>query len=294
MTLNLKNDIGLGELENAKAITNFNTGNKSQEISHDEVNTKLNETLNEFIKISKAGNKMASVLYEEINGPLLELRDIIITNIEELNNLLAFKDLSSIFDSTLAVNQLEKLPYSFVVAAENLYNNLSKIYNDVPYTINDMKKQFKADVSKFLVDSHELLNNIFQNLLEVTNALSSKKSKIAEIASYYFNNTDTSYVKDIQQAKEILDTYYIEEINQKEKSIDTILNSFPERTLIEPLKNIRSSLENINEKLDNGELLINFASIEDYKNTIKNIYNSNNKVDEIIENSPRRAHSSPP
>ena len=65
MDLNFKNDLGLGKLENAKAITNFNTGEKTQELSHYEENTKLNETLNEFITLSKAGNKMASVIYEQ-------------------------------------------------------------------------------------------------------------------------------------------------------------------------------------------------------------------------------------
>ena len=121
MDLNFKNDIGLGKLENAKAITNFNTGEQTQELSHYEENTKLNETLNEFITLSKAGNKMASVLYEQLNDLLLNIRDIIINNINELNNLLAYKDLSAIFDSTLAVNGLEKLPYKFIVVSENLF-----------------------------------------------------------------------------------------------------------------------------------------------------------------------------
>ena len=284
MTLNMKNDIGLGKLEKAKAITNFNTGNKSQELSHDETNTKLNETLNKFISLSKAGNKMASTLYEELNGPLLDLRDNIITNIEELNNLLAFKDLSSIFDSTLAINGLEKLQYSFVTAAENLYKELTDLNTDVSYVINNMRNKLKSDVSDFLTKSHELLFNIFENLTEATNSLSSKKSRIAEISSYYLNDTDTSYVEVIKQAKEIMDTYYIKEKEHIEPLVDEMLNSFPETTFIEPLKNIQSSLDKISSKLDNGELLINLASNDDYKKTINNLYNSKIKVDEIIEN----------
>ena len=284
MTLNMKNDIGLGELENAKAITNFNTGNKSQELSHDETNTRLNETLNKFISLSKAGNKMASTLYEQLNGPLLDLRDNIISNIEELNNLLAFKDLSQIFDSSLAINDLEKLQYSFVTAAENLYKDLTNLNTDVPYVINNMRNKLKSDVSNFLIESHELLFNIFENLTQVTNSLSSTKSRIAEISSYYLNDTDTSYVEVIKQAKEIMDTYYIKEKEFIEPLIDDMLNSFPETTFIEPLKNIQSSLDKICSKLDSGELLINLASNDDYKKTINNLYNSKIKVDEIITN----------
>ena len=281
MTLNIKND--LGSLGSAKAITNYNTGEKSQELSTKEIYTKLNETLNEFITISKAGNKMASVLFGQLNDPLLNLRDIIINNINELNNLLAFKDLSSIFDSTLAVNSLERLSYKFVAAAENLYNDLNELNNDILYVIDNMRKQLKEDVSEFLLESHQLLDNIFQNLTEATNTLSSQKSKIAEISSYYLNDTDTSYVNVIQQAKEILDNYYIKEKELIEPLVDQMLSNFSEYT-IDSLKNIQSSLGIISDKLDSGNIIIDLANAEDYKNVIRNIYNSNNKVNEIIIN----------
>ena len=100
-----------------------------------------------------------------------------------------------------------------------------------------MRKQLKEDVSSFLTKSHELLYNIFKNLTETTNSLSSEKSRIAEISSYYLNNTDTSYVDIIQQAKEIMDNYYLNEKELIEPLVDDMLNNFPERTLIEMLKN---------------------------------------------------------
>ena len=286
MTLNYKNDMGLGEGEGlkAKAITNFNTGEKPQELSNEEINTNLQKTMNEFITLSKAGNKMASELFEQLNDPLLNLRDIINDNIEELNNLLAFKQLSAIFDSTYAIDGIKKLPFKFIEATENLYKGLNGLKDDIPYVINDMKKKLKEDVSTFLDDSHELLHNIFKNLTEVTNSLSSKKSKIAEISSYYLNNTDTSYVSIIQQAKEIMDNYYINEKEKIEPLVDVMLNNFPETTLIDELKNIQASLNKISDKIDNGNLEINLANPTDYQNAIKNIYNANIKVDEIINN----------
>ena len=36
-----------------------------------------------------------------------------------------------------------------------------------------------------------------------------KLSKIEEISSYYLNDTDTSYVDIIQQAKKIMDNYFL-------------------------------------------------------------------------------------
>ena len=284
MTLNMKNDLGLGKLENAKAVTSFNAGEEPpQEISHNEENTKLEETLNKFITLSKAGNKKASELLEQLNEPLLYLRDIINTNITELNSLLAFKELIAIFDSTYAVNDLVKLPTKFITAAENLYNGLNNLYNDFPYIIENMRQKLKKDVSSFLIKSHELLYNIFKNLTETTNSLSSEKSRIAEISSYYLNDTDTSYVDIIKQAKEIMDNYYINEKELIEHLVDDMLNEFPERTLIKMLKNVQLSLEKVSDKLDMGELTINLATAEDYKSVIKNIYNANQKVDEIIQ-----------
>ena len=286
MTLNMKNDLGFGELENAKAISTFNTGDQSNLLSNKEINTKLAETLNKFITLSKAGNKMATELLEQLNEPLLNLEDIINTNITDLNSLLAFKELVAIFDSTYAVNNLVTLPPTFITAAENLYSGekgLNTLYNDIPYITNNMRKQLKEDVSSFLIKSHELLYNIFQNLTEATNSLSSEKSRIAEISSYYLNDTDTSYVDIIKQAKEIMDNYYIKEKELIEPLVDDMLNKFPETTLIEMLKNAQLSLEKVSDKIDMGDLTISLANAEDYKNIIKNIYNSNQKVDEIVQ-----------
>ena len=284
MTLDFQNDLGLGELESAKAITNFKTGNQSNEISHNEVNTKLEDILNKLITLSKSGNKLASELFEKLNAPLSELRDVINNEITELNELLAFKELSAIFDSTYAINGLEILPSKFIAASENLYKALDDLNNDVPYLIDNKRKKLKEDVSTFLADSHELLYYIFKNLTETTNSLSSKKSKIAEISSYYLNDTDTSYVEIIQQAKEIMDNYYINEKNLIEPLVDEMLNNFAKNAIFNNLKNIQETLEQISERIDNGDLQISFASNDDYKNVIKNIYNANNKVDEIIKN----------
>ena len=131
--------------------------------------------------------------------------------------------------------------------------------------------------------SHELLFNIFKNLTETTNSLSSKKSKIAELSSYYLNDTDTSYVNIIQQAKEIMDNYYINEKQKIEPLVDEMLNNFPEITILGELKNIRESLNKISDRIDNGDLQITLANETHYRNVIQNIYNSNKKVDKIIE-----------
>jgi len=155
--LNLKNDIGL-DYDSKSMITSILTiGNKAQEISHSESNTKLNETMNKFISLSKAANIKASSLQEEINEPLLEIRNNIDSSINALNNLLSFVDLSPIFDSTLAISDLSIIPYTIVPSSENLYSNLNKINNDIYNSINDYRNNLKEAISSFLIESHQLL-----------------------------------------------------------------------------------------------------------------------------------------
>ena len=76
------------------------------------------------------------------------------------------------------------------------------------------------------------------NLTEVTNILASKKSKIAEISSYYLNYTDTSYSQIIKDAKEIIDKYYINEKNKIEPIVDEIIRNFNENVITEDIKKI--------------------------------------------------------
>ena len=47
--------------------------------------------------------------------------DIINENIKKINDILANKDLSEIFDSTYAISELKVLPFNFVAVTEKLY-----------------------------------------------------------------------------------------------------------------------------------------------------------------------------
>ena len=89
---------------------------------------------------------------------IIRIKNIINNEIVELNELLAFKELSSIFDSTQAINNLQKIPYKFISTSENL-NDLNI---DFAYLIDNMKKKLKEDVLTLLTNSHEMLYNIFK------------------------------------------------------------------------------------------------------------------------------------
>ena len=71
MKLNLKNDIGLGKGQSAKAISIYDVNNDNYtELSRNQLEIKLNETISKFISITKSGNKLANELYEEIKKSL--------------------------------------------------------------------------------------------------------------------------------------------------------------------------------------------------------------------------------
>ena len=281
MDLNLKNDIGLEGQPKAKSIHNVNN-EEYNELSMNQIQTNLKEILNKFISIFKGANKLAKQLYEKLNEPLLNFMDIISQNIENINKILANKDLSEIFDSTLAINELDSLPFDFVTATNNLYNAMNNLKENLLYTIDNIRNKLKNDVSTFLANSHNLMFKLFENLSELSEALSTNENKIVGISSYYLNNTDTSYYEIIQEAKNILDNYYKNEKNLIYPLVNDMLENF-EKNTINIIEKYQNMLDSISERLNDGNLIILLANNEDYQQAIKNIYNTKLNANEIIE-----------
>jgi hypothetical protein len=133
-----------------------------------------------------------------------------------------------------------------------------------------------------LQQSHNLIFDLFNKLTEVTNALSGDKSKIAEIASYYLNYTDTSYYKLIKNATNILENYYKNEKQFIYPLVSEIFSKFYNNS-IKCIENYQVDLDKISERLNDGNLTITLASLEDYQNTINSIYNTKQLAYEIVE-----------
>ena len=283
ISLNIKNDFGLGNREKSKLISNFIRGSKSIELTHEELSTNINETLNKFIVISKAGNKLANSLYQELNKILSKLPEAIISNISELNNLLHFEDLSSIFDSTSAIDYLNILPNSIISASENLYSNISLLYRNIENSIINIKNNLKNNISSFLSGSHSLLNNIINNLRELYELLSSDKSIITEISSYYLNDNNISYLDKLKETKIITENYNIEEKNSIETLLNRMLMEFS-INFIDSLRLIHSLIDKIINNIENESLSIYLANNTDIEKLKNNLYNTKTIVYEIMPN----------
>ena len=287
ISLNLTNDIALLQGQSAKAISIHDVNNEEyNELSINQLQTNLNETLNQFISLPKSASKIATKLYEDLNGPLLNFMDIISQNIEKINEFLAKRDLSELFDSTLILNKLDSLPFDFIAATDNLYTAMKDLKDNILYTIDNARNKLKNDVSTFLTNSHNFMFKLFGNLSELTEALSTNQNKIAEITSYYLNYTDTSYYEIIKEAKNILDHYYENEKNLIYPLINKKLESFEENTL-DIIKKYQDMIASISERLNDGNLVIVLAGNEDYQKTITNLYNAKiigNEIIEIVKN----------
>ena len=195
MVLNLKNDIGLGEREPSKIISNYIRGSKIDLLSHDVQNTNINDTLKQFINLSKAGYKLAKLLYENINQILKKLPKEINDKIKDLNNYLYFEDFSSSFDSVSSIDYLKILPYSIVEASQFLYSNLTNLEKNVTNSISDIINGLKENISFYIKKSHKLLDNM------VLNILISDENKIIEISFYHLNENNMPYMYYLENIK---------------------------------------------------------------------------------------------
>ena len=282
ISLNIKNDLGLRENQFARAISNYDTNNENNvELSFEWMNINIKNIMNEFISVSKGGNILANKLKKELNEPLLNLRNIIKQNIEAINNLLAEKDLSEIFDSTLALKKINSLSSDFIPTIGNLSNSLDDLYENISFIMNNTLILLNQDISDFLNYSHNLIFRLFDNLTEITDILSSKENKIIQLSNYYLDNKNTSYYLFIKEIINILDNYNKRERETIIPLTNKIISNFYEKNIAFAQK-INSKLNYISEKLKNRVLLLNYSSKEEFNQTLIYIQNSQSKINEIL------------
>ena len=262
--------------------------NKTKELSNNKVNSNLTKTINEFKILSNAVNGLGTELFKKINVLLLELEDKINLEFTNLDELLSFKDLSAIYDSTFAIGGLKEFPYTIVSSSKNVYTNIKTLSDDLIYSIDDYKTILKNSITSFLSNSHGNINNIFNKLKELTSTLSSKKSKVANIATYYgLNNTNTSFISIIENAREILENYYIEEKNKIEPLLNSMFDKFSKDS-DEKIKNGHFIFDNITNRLEDKSVTINRGEEDDIRSVIDNLYNTkileNQFITKIVEN----------
>ena len=268
--------------------SNIILNNESKLISHNIINSNLTQTIKSFIKITNAVNSLITILSNETSKPLEEIINKVISEFTKIDNNLAFKDLSSIFDSTFLIPSLQEFPYTIVSASKNLYSNIKNLNDDLLYSISEYKTKLKDDISAYISNGHNLIFKIFNNLNELNTLLSSPKSIIASIAAFYgLNNTNSSFVKTIEKASEILNNYYINEKQKIELLLNNLLGKFSNESF-QSIENGHLILDNITNRLEDESVHINRGDEDDIRTVIDNIYNTkiieNQMIPKIVEN----------
>ena len=225
----------------------------------------LTEILKELTYLSDAGNHLATQLYQKTNISLENMTEEIDKAITALNDLIKYKDLSDIFDSTLSLDTIKELPFIIIEESSNLQKNLDKLLNSIENGgIKQNIKILNKNIYDYIAESHNIIYELFCNLRELSSSLSSSKSKITEISTYYLNHTSTSYTTTIKKAENILSNYYKDEYNLIKPKIDEIVTIFEEK-LTESLQKEIKIIDNLYEKIENNNFTIKQANDENIK-----------------------------
>ena len=280
--INLKDNIGYNS-QSMEADNYVQIDDKIVELGKLTQFSDIDKVISKLISLSRAGNNLATILYQKIKENLNNITDIITINIPNINKLLVYKDLSEIFDSAVSLKSLKHIPIHTVEESNTLINKLDQVFNGIEN--GSLKKNIRVlndYLYQFIKQSHILVNNLSNNLKELGNLIQSPKQAIASISAYYMNNTSTSYINVIQEAEKILMNYYIDEKDLIIPEVEKILSQFEEIT-IESLQKQLKIVNNLNSKIEDGNLTIIDADEEDYRKIIVNLDNSNNYISKIID-----------
>jgi len=278
----LKDDIGL-DSESMKAYGNLLIDDYIKELSNLKEFTNLDKIIEELLDLSQSGKELASGLLNSTKDSFDNITQIISENINKLNQKIVYKDLSEIFDSTLSIESLKKLPISIIQESTNLKDKLYNIINNIEK--GGMKNNINIlneKIYNYIRNSHILINNIFKNLNKLGKSLSSSKSKLTEISTYYLNNTSTSYINTIEEAQNILLNYYKDEKDFILPKVNSLCKEFEDATK-ESIQKDEKIVNNLYQKLENKKINIEYANNDDYKKINLNLYNSQNYISDIIE-----------
>ena len=244
--------------------------------------TNIDNTIKKLIYLSKAGNNLVTYLYNKIKENLNNITEIIDINIPSMNSLLAYKELSDIFDSTFSLSQLKIIPYGIIEESNYLINKLEELYSGIDNgTLKNNIVVLNNYIYQYIQQSHILVNKISNNLRELGKLLKSPKQAISDISNYYMNHTSISYISTIKRARNILMNYYKNEKDLIVPKVKEILGQFENITIDSIEKQIKL-INNLNSKLENKEMNIENSNEEDYNKTIINLHNSNNYINNII------------
>ena len=242
----------------------------------------IDKIINKLKYLSQAGNILADILRNNVEVNCFDASQAIKNNITVLNKKLAYKNISELFDPRSYLEYVSTLPLKLVEDSNELVNKLENVLNGIKNgnlkaNINILNK----NINNYNKESHILINKIFNDLKELSEALNKKKNKLTEISTYYSGQSNTSYLSTILQAENILMNYYKKENDTINSKVASLLNKFEE----EFKNSLNKEIDSVNEiysNLINKTMEIENASNEDYNMIIDNLKKINDYIYKII------------
>ena len=279
--INLQINAGLNT-EAMEASNLITIGDEEKQIASLKQISDIDKTLNNFISLIKAGNHLATDLYKNIKDIMNNITEIVKIKIPSMTNLIAYKELSDIFDSTFSLNNIETIPNEIIEESNILIYKLENIYNGIENgSLKNNITILNDYIYIFIKQSHKLINEISNNLKDLEGLIKRPKQAISDISNYYMNHTSTSYTDTIIDAKNILMNYFINEKDLILKEIENILDKFENKT-IESIQKQINLVNILNQRIENNSLVIKDANEEKVNTIINNLYNSNNYIKKIM------------
>ena len=269
--LNLMNNIGI-EKEFLEANTELKIDNITRELTSSKVSSlRIYEIINSFITLSKAGNNLAFKLLKNINVLLDNITNYINDEITSLHSHIKYKDIFNIFNISLSSETINIIPFIIIQESSNLKTNLEQLLNSIEK--DQIKKDLKLlniNINNYTNLSHQLINELLENLSELVKSLNSSITRLTKISIYYLNNTSNSYISIIETVEKILMNYYKDEFNLINTKVEQTCKVF-EDAITNSLKKQNTFVISLYGKLINGNYSIENANEEKINEIINNL-----------------------
>ena len=282
--LTLSDDSSINS-ETMKANSYFKFGEKEEdELINNNLQSILTKVLNKLIILSKAGNKMADELYQNIKHLMGQITEEMGTKLSSLNKLMIYENITQILDTSLQLDDLEKLPQKIVEESKILNENFNKLLEGLKNANTNQKFEVinKNIYNDFLAKSHTLIYEVSNNLTELGDSMNSVENKLSQISLYYLKQHSSSYMNTVEEAQQIFDNYYINEALLINSNINSIIEDF-KKYLLEYSGNEIKMIEELYQKLEDETFSIENIDDNLSQETINNLKNSTNVIEDIIQ-----------
>ena len=252
------------------------------ELADNNLNSILTEIINKLSVLSKAGNHLANLLYQNIKYLMQDIITEIEDKIYSLNNIIVYKNITKVFDTSLDLGDIEKFPSSIVEESMNLYNNINFSFTELDAP--NIKKKFKTfnkNIYDFLIQSHQIINILSNNLKDLGDSMKTEGNQLTKIAFYYLKKDFSKYMNTAENASEILENYYKNEATLIKSKINMTIEDF-ENNLLQNIEDELTMIKQLCQKLENKNLYIENIDDELLEKTINNFHNLTQKIDDII------------